>query len=137
MKTLLVLLALGICCAVNAKELNVETQALLIQELVDVQLKKEATPSGPIANIHSLAALGFTVTKISFTRKFVDSDSQNWCTVNIEMKRGLAVRAYSFLMITEDGFAGTQAAIVDGRKYSSKYSEAYRNSVKLCLEMTK
>lgn len=114
---------------------SVEMEALLVQNLNQTQVNKEATPAGPIANISSLATLGFSVSKISFTNKFSHRTSDYFCSIKVKMNRGEESKDYTFTLITEKGFAQSSEA-KEGKKYS-ELSESYRAAVSHCLEMTK
>jgi hypothetical protein len=114
---------------------SIEMDALLVQNLNQTQVNKEATPSGPIASISSLATMGFSVSNISFSKKFANEQSDNFCSVSVKMNRGDESKGYIFTLITEKGFSQSMAA-KEGKKYSD-LSESYRNAVSHCLAMTK
>ncbi len=114
---------------------SVEMDALLVQNLNQTQVNKEATASGPMANISSLATMGFSVSQISFSKKFANEISDNFCSISVKMNRGEESKGYIFTLITEKGFSQSMAA-KEGKKYSD-LSESYREAVSRCLTMTK
>ena len=129
MKFILVLAVSAMSLFAKAEDTGSMAQALIIDHLVKIHSNEEASVSGPIASIHSMASLGFTVKEISFSK------TTSYCVVEVMMERKSEIQTYTYILTPEFTFTKT-LAYKQGKKYSD-LSPAYRDAVNTCYANSK